>query len=46
MILITGATGFLGSELCRQLILSGKNSIRCTKQKTSVSDFPDQGIDW
>ncbi|MVN21185.1 NAD-dependent epimerase/dehydratase family protein [Mucilaginibacter sp. HMF7410] len=36
MILVTGATGFLGSELCRQLFLSGKNSIRCTKRSTSV----------
>ncbi len=36
MVLVTGATGFLGSELCRQLILSGKNSIRCTKRVTSV----------
>lgn len=36
MILITGATGFLGSELCQQLNLSGKNSIRCTKRATSV----------
>ncbi|RYY07781.1 MAG: NAD-dependent epimerase/dehydratase family protein, partial [Sphingobacteriaceae bacterium] len=35
MVLITGATGFLGSELCRQLILSDKNSIRCTKRATS-----------
>lgn len=39
MILITGATGFLGSELCRQLFLSGKNSIRCTKR--SSSKFPE-----
>jgi dihydroflavonol-4-reductase len=36
MILVTGATGFLGSELCRQLFLSGKNSIRCTKRATSA----------
>lgn len=36
MVLITGATGFLGSELCRQLILAGKNSIRCTKRTSSV----------
>ena len=36
MILVTGATGFLGSELCRQLFLSGKNSIRCTKRSTSI----------
>ena len=36
MILVTGATGFLGSEVCRQLILAGKNSIRCTKRASSV----------
>ncbi len=36
MVLVTGATGFLGSELCRQLILAGKNSIRCTKRTSSV----------
>lgn len=36
MILVTGATGFLGSELCQQLFLSGKNSIRCIKRKTSI----------
>ncbi|RYE30659.1 MAG: NAD-dependent epimerase/dehydratase family protein [Sphingobacteriaceae bacterium] len=35
MILITGATGFLGSEVCRQLILAGKNSIRCIKRTSS-----------
>ncbi len=35
MVLVTGATGFLGSELCRQLFLSGKNSIRCNKRATS-----------
>ncbi|MGI4022013.1 MAG: NAD-dependent epimerase/dehydratase family protein [Janthinobacterium lividum] len=37
MILITGATGFLGSELYRQLFLSDKNSIRCTKRAASVT---------
>lgn len=36
MILVTGATGFLGSEVCRQLFLAGKNSIRCTKRASSV----------
>jgi len=36
MILVTGATGFLGSELCRQLFLSGKNSTHCTKRASSV----------
>ena len=36
MILVTGATGFLGSEVCRQLISAGKNSIRCTKRASSV----------
>lgn len=35
MILVTGATGFLGSELAKQLVDSGK-SIRCTKRATSV----------
>ncbi|MGI4749497.1 MAG: NAD-dependent epimerase/dehydratase family protein [Janthinobacterium lividum] len=35
MILITGATGFLGSELCRQLISGSKNSIRCTRRPSS-----------
>lgn len=36
MVLVTGATGFLGAEVGRQLFLSGKNSIRCTKRATSV----------
>ena len=35
MILVTGATGFLGSELAKQLVESGK-AIRCTKRTTSV----------
>ncbi len=34
-ILVTGATGFLGTEVARQLIIAG-NSIRCTKRATSV----------
>ena len=38
MILVTGATGFLGSEVCRQLILGGKNSIE--KLKTDKIAFP------
>lgn len=45
MILVTGATGFLGSEVCRQLILAGKNSIRCTKRASSKIPeilIPDQ----
>jgi dihydroflavonol-4-reductase len=36
MILVTGATGFLGSELAKQLIANGK-TIRCTKRATSVT---------
>lgn len=49
MILITGATGFLGSEVARQLVLQGKR-IRCTKRNTSK--IPDlliplsEGIEW
>lgn len=35
MILITGATGFLGSELAFQLVSQG-NRIRCTKRPSSV----------
>jgi len=35
MILVTGATGFLGAELAKELILRG-NTIRCTKRSTSV----------
>jgi dihydroflavonol-4-reductase len=35
MILVTGATGFLGSEVARQLVKEG-NSIRCTKRSTSA----------
>jgi len=35
MILVTGATGFLGSELAMQLVRAG-NVIRCTKRSSSV----------
>jgi dihydroflavonol-4-reductase len=34
MILVTGATGFLGSELALQLVQAG-NTIRCTKRNSS-----------
>jgi len=35
MILVTGATGFLGSELAMQLVNAG-NTIRCIKRSSSV----------
>jgi dihydroflavonol-4-reductase len=35
MILVTGATGFLGAELAKELILRG-HSIRCTKRGSST----------
>ena len=36
MVLVTGATGFLGAELALQLVEQG-NSIRCTRRSTSKS---------
>jgi dihydroflavonol-4-reductase len=35
MILVTGATGFLGSEVAKQLVLMG-NPIRCTRRVSSL----------
>ncbi len=49
MILVTGATGFLGAEVALQLVEQG-NNIRCTKRKASV--IPEilkpfcENIDW
>ena len=48
MILVTGATGFVGSELVRQLLAMGK-SVKALKRETSV--IPDilknqSDIDW
>jgi dihydroflavonol-4-reductase len=48
MILITGATGFLGSELAKQLVNKGE-PIRCTKRPTSVIPLllvPYTQIEW
>lgn len=49
MILVTGATGFLGSEVARQLVSQG-NSIRCIKRSTSkISSFlssSQESIEW
>jgi dihydroflavonol-4-reductase len=49
MILVTGATGFLGSEVAKQLVMQGF-SIRCTKRNTSkipalLSSFIEN-IEW
>lgn len=35
MILVTGATGFLGSELAKQLVQNGE-TIRCIRRKSSI----------
>ncbi|MES2426756.1 MAG: NAD-dependent epimerase/dehydratase family protein [Bacteroidota bacterium] len=48
MILITGATGFLGSELAKQLVDKGE-TVRCTKRSTSVIPallIPYPRIEW
>ncbi|MCC8424092.1 NAD-dependent epimerase/dehydratase family protein [Mucilaginibacter sp. UR6-11] len=48
MILITGATGFLGSELAKQLAERGE-AIRCTKRASSVIPallLPYTQIEW
>jgi len=49
MILVTGATGFLGAELAKELVQRG-NTIRCTKRATSkipalLAPYSAQ-IDW
>jgi len=49
MILVTGATGFLGSEVAKQLVQQGR-SIRCIKRGTSVIPLIllpfDSSIEW
>jgi nucleoside-diphosphate-sugar epimerase len=49
MILITGATGFLGSEVAKRLVLQG-NRIRCIKRSTSkipaLLSSLDKNIEW
>lgn len=48
MILVTGATGFLGAEVAKQLAGKGE-AIRCTKRKSSTIPQllqPFKSIDW
>jgi len=35
MILVTGATGFLGAEVCKQLLANGQTKLRAIKRPTS-----------
>jgi len=48
MVLVTGATGFLGSEVAKQLADKGE-AVRCTKRKSSVIPallIPYPQIEW
>jgi dihydroflavonol-4-reductase len=48
MILVTGATGFLGSEVAKQLVDKGE-AVRCTKRRSSVIPallIPYPQIEW
>ena len=35
--LITGATGFIGTELCRELLLDGHQIVALTRKKNQTS---------
>lgn len=48
MVLVTGATGFLGSEVAKQLADKGE-TVRCTKRTSSVIPallIPYTKIEW
>ncbi|MEP7109388.1 MAG: SDR family oxidoreductase [Ferruginibacter sp.] len=47
-VLVAGATGFLGSEICRQLIAKNKNVkglVRATSDSNKVAQLKDSGVE-
>lgn len=49
MILVVGATGYLGGEICRRLVSRGqlvKAVLRPTSDRARVDDLKRQGIAW
>jgi uncharacterized protein YbjT (DUF2867 family) len=47
-VLVAGATGFLGSEICRQLILKNKNVkglVRATSDSNKVARLKESGVE-
>ncbi len=46
MILVTGATGLIGSHICRQLVQSGQPFKAFIRNKNNIPDTMPDGIEW